>query len=91
MPAGPVDPRHGPQWRLHGSIHDQLAHGCRFRIFSVIDDVMKECLAVVADTSISGRRVARESRAVSIPAMVVVAEWNALKPIIGRVIRLLNL
>lgn len=52
---------------------------------------MKECLAVVADTSISGRRVARESRAVSIPAMVVVAEWNALKPIIGRVIRLLNL
>ena len=32
----------------------------RFRIFNVIDDVTKECLAAVVDTSISGRRVARE-------------------------------
>jgi putative transposase len=30
----------------------------------VIDDVTKECLAVIADTSISGRRVARELDAV---------------------------
>lgn len=29
-------------------------------IFNVIDDVTKECLAAVVDTSISGRRVARE-------------------------------
>lgn len=35
-------------------------HGRRFRIFNVIDDVTKECLAAVVDTSISGRRVARE-------------------------------
>jgi transposase InsO family protein len=41
-------------------VHDQLASGRRFRILNVVDDVMKECLAVVADTSISGRRVARE-------------------------------
>jgi putative transposase len=41
-------------------IHDQLACGRRFRILNVIDDVTKECLAAVADTSISGRRVARE-------------------------------
>jgi len=36
----------------------------RFRILNVIDDVTKECLAVIADTSISGRRVARELDAV---------------------------
>jgi putative transposase len=40
-------------------VHDQLSNGRRFRILNVIDDVTKECLAAVADTSISGRRVAR--------------------------------
>jgi putative transposase len=34
------------------------------RILNVIDDVTKECLVAVADTSISGRRVARELDAV---------------------------
>jgi putative transposase len=41
-------------------VHDQCGSGRRFRILIVIDDVTKECLAAVADTSISGRRVARE-------------------------------
>jgi putative transposase len=41
-------------------VHDQLAGGRRFRILNVIDDVTKECLAAIPDTSISGRRVARE-------------------------------
>lgn len=41
-------------------VHDQFAEGRRFRILNVIDDVTKECLAAVVDTSISGRRVARE-------------------------------
>ena len=41
-------------------VHDQFAQGQRFRIFNLIDDVTKECLAAVVDTSISGRRVARE-------------------------------
>ena len=41
-------------------VHDQFAQGRRLRIFNVIDDVTKECLAAVVDTSISGRRVARE-------------------------------
>ena len=36
-------------------VHDQLACGRRFRILNVIDDVTKECLAAVADTSISGK------------------------------------
>jgi putative transposase len=38
--------------------HDQLACGRRFRILNVIDDVTKECLLALADTSISGKRVA---------------------------------
>jgi putative transposase len=41
-------------------VHDQLACGRRLRILNVVDDVTKECLAAVVDTSISGRRVARE-------------------------------
>jgi putative transposase len=45
-------------------VHDQLSDGRRFRILNVTDDVTKECLAVIADTSISGRRVARELDAV---------------------------
>jgi putative transposase len=41
-------------------VQDQLSGGRRFRILNVIDDVTKECLAAIADTSISGWRVARE-------------------------------
>lgn len=41
-------------------VHDQFANGRRFRILNVIDDVTKECLAAIPDTSISGKRVARE-------------------------------
>jgi transposase InsO family protein len=37
-----------------------LAGGRRFRILNVVDDVTRECLAAIPDTSISGRRVARE-------------------------------
>ena len=45
-------------------IHDQMACGRRFRILNILDDVTKECLAAIADTSISGKRVARELTAV---------------------------
>ena len=34
--------------------------GGRFRVLNIVDDVTRECLAAVPDTSISGRRVARE-------------------------------
>ena len=34
--------------------------GRRFRILTVVDDCTRECLALVADTSLSGVRVARE-------------------------------
>ena len=44
--------------RLH--VHDQFANGRRFRILNIVDDVTRECLAAIPDTSISGKRVARE-------------------------------
>jgi putative transposase len=39
---------------------DTLADGRRFRILCVVDDFSRECLALLADTSLSGKRVARE-------------------------------
>src|SRR4029077_10809722 len=47
------------RWSLD-FVSDQLTDGRRFRILAVVDDCTRECLALVADTSISGRRVARE-------------------------------
>ncbi|MET4348893.1 transposase InsO family protein [Bradyrhizobium sp. RT9a] len=41
-------------------VSDQLTCGRRFRILTVVDDCTRECLALVADTSLSGTRVARE-------------------------------
>jgi transposase InsO family protein len=41
-------------------VRDQLITGRRLRILNVVDDVTKECLASIVDTSISGKRVARE-------------------------------
>ena len=47
------------RWSLD-FVSDQLTDGRRFRILAVVDDCTRECLALVADTSISGIRVARE-------------------------------
>ena len=41
-----------------------LADGRRFRVLVIVDDFTRECLALVVDTSISGRRVARELDAI---------------------------
>ncbi len=41
-------------------VHDQLVTGRRFRILNIVDDVTRECLAAIPDTSISGARVVRE-------------------------------
>ena len=40
-------------------MHYQLACGRRFRILNIVDDVTRECLCSVADTSINGQRVVR--------------------------------
>ena len=54
LPDGP-----NVRWSLD-FVHDQLGDGRRVRILAVVDDCTRECLALVADTSISGVRVARE-------------------------------
>ena len=58
-----VEAKPNARWSVD-FIHDQLSNGRRFRILNVIDDVIKESLAAVADTSLSGRRVARELDAI---------------------------
>ena len=54
IPLGP-----NQRWSLD-FLSDQLSDGRRFRILAVVDDFTRECLALVADTSLSGSRVARE-------------------------------
>ncbi|NUB11299.1 DDE-type integrase/transposase/recombinase [Azospirillum brasilense] len=41
-------------------VSDTLSDGRRFRILAVVGDFTRECLCLVADTSLSGRRVVRE-------------------------------
>jgi len=45
-------------------LSDQLRDGRRIRILAVVDDFTRECLALVADTSLSGLRTARELDAI---------------------------
>ncbi len=47
------------RWSLD-FISDALSNGRRFRILAVVDDFTRECLGLVADTSLSGLRVGRE-------------------------------
>ncbi|WP_338316745.1 DDE-type integrase/transposase/recombinase, partial [Bradyrhizobium ottawaense] len=54
VPIAPND-----RWSLD-FVSDQLTDGRRFRILTVVDECTRECLALVADTSLSGSRVARE-------------------------------
>jgi putative transposase len=54
IPDGPCK-----RWSLD-FVADTFGVARRFRILAVIDDFTRECLALVADTSISGQRVARE-------------------------------
>jgi len=54
LPQGP-----NQRWSLD-FLSDVFGAGRRFRILAVIDDVTRECLALIADTSLSGARVARE-------------------------------
>ena len=54
-----VEAKANARWSLD-FVHDQFACGRRFRELNIVDDVTRECLAAIPDTSISGRRVARE-------------------------------
>jgi putative transposase len=54
-----VEAKPNARWSLD-FVYDQFANGRRFRVLNIVDDVTKECLGAIPDTSISGRRVARE-------------------------------
>jgi transposase InsO family protein len=47
------------RWSLD-FVSDALSDGRRFRIFCVVDDFSRECLATIVDISIGGVRVVRE-------------------------------
>ena len=59
LPQGP-----NQRWSLD-FVSDTLTDSRRFRILAVVDDFTRECLCLVADTSLSGIRVARELDAIS--------------------------
>jgi putative transposase len=62
------------RWSLD-FVSDQFTDCRRFRVLTVIDDCTRECIALVADTSLSGKRVARELNYLmaqrGVPKMVV--------------------
>ena len=62
------------RWSLD-FVSDQFTDCRRFRVLTVIDDCTRECIALVADTSLSGKRVARELNQIMLqrgaPKMVV--------------------
>ena len=58
VPQGP-----NQRWSLD-FLGDALSDGRRIRSLAVVDDFTRECLRLVADTSLSGLRVARELDAV---------------------------
>ncbi len=51
--------RPGQIWSMD-FMSDQLSNGRRIRLFNVIDNFTRQCLAIVVDVSINGQRVARE-------------------------------
>ncbi len=57
----PQGPNH--RWSLD-FVSDTLTDSRRFRMLAVVDDFTRECIALVADTSLSGTRVGRELDAV---------------------------
>jgi putative transposase len=69
LPQGP-----NQRWSLDFQ-SDALADGRRFRIFAVVDDFTRECLALIVDTSLPSLRVVRELDAIVAvrgrPAMIV--------------------
>jgi putative transposase len=46
-----VEAKANARWSLD-FVHDQFACGRRFRVLNIVDDVTRECLAAIPDTSI---------------------------------------
>lgn len=58
-----VPDRANIRWSLD-CVFDALTDGRHFRVLAVVDDYARECIALVADTSLSGIRVVRELDAI---------------------------
>ena len=58
-----IPDRANARWSLD-FVSDAFTDGRRFRVLAIVDDYTRECLALVADTSLSGMRVVRELDAV---------------------------
>jgi len=69
LPQGP-----NQRWSLD-FLSDAFIDGRRFRILAIVDDFTRECLALIADTSLPALRVVRELDAIVAvrgrPAMIV--------------------
>lgn len=71
----PAATRPTERWSMD-FLHDRLEDGRRFRVLTMVDDYSRECPALVADTSLTGARVAQvlerlaESR--GLPALITV-------------------
>ena len=70
LPSAPNE-----RWSLD-FVSDQFNDGRRFRVLAVVDDCTRENLALIADTSLSGARVARELTA-------LIAEYGKPKMIVS--------
>ena len=57
--------RPNERWSLD-FVSDAFTDGRRFRVLAIVDDFSRECLALVADTSLSGLRVTRELTAIMV-------------------------
>jgi hypothetical protein len=60
-----VPERANERWSLD-FVSDAFTDGRRFRVLAIVDDCSRECLALIADTSLSGLRVTRELTAISL-------------------------
>jgi putative transposase len=56
LPQGP-----NQRWSLD-FLSDAMIDSRRFRILAIVDDFTRECLVIIADTSLPGLRVAHPDR-----------------------------
>lgn len=59
-----VPERPNERWSLD-FVSDAFTGGRKFRVLAIVDDFSRECLALIADTSLSGLRATRELTAIT--------------------------
>ena len=74
LPDGP-----NQRWSLD-FVADALDWGRRFRILAIVDDFTREALALVVDTSIGGRRLARERSGIGMESVGIIPGFAVIPP-----------